>query len=168
MPNEHKPNPQEPVICLLDRTETTVDFGKQYMNIIGLDGATHKVSEKRQDVWGKVKNLPRYTALLIIYESFTKADNKTGKPTTIDYVADVQLIADKLTEKAVSKLAQKLIDGANEDRNRSTALSYAKDLITSADFFKGVDALDILTPLKVMYEIAQRNYAFIKGVNAGE
>lgn len=136
-------NVQNPRIVFFDRTEKTIQAGKQYLVVHDKDGAQHKISEKRQSLWSLFDNAFDFEAYLFIYETYNN----------IEYVADVQKVVDALMQRAVRDIGVKLADKATEERNRSTALSYSKDLVVAG-----------IIPIEGLFNAATRNWEFIKGV----
>lgn len=75
----------------------------------------------------------------------------------IEYIANARRVADELLKGAITALGEKATDKNSKERNRSTALSYAKDLVVA----------DKIT-LKKMINQAQKNYDFITGKTEGQ
>lgn len=142
-------NKQIPVIVLYASHERgVVEHNTQYLVVHDADGTIHKISEKRQDLWELFNGATTNHAYIFVYEEFTPNDSKTP----IRYVADVRDIVDPINQIAVSNMALKLADRAGDERNRSTALSYAKDL----------ECADKITAAE-RYQTAWDNFLFIKG-----
>jgi len=80
---------------------------------------------------------------LLLYETYNN----------IQYIAGAKPITDDLLKVAIQDLGLKMADAQTEERNRSTALSYAKDLAVA----KIIDLDKLLTQ-------AETNYQFIKGI----
>ena len=134
-------NPQRLKVILFKKKETTVTAGKEYLVITDHEGITHKISEKRRKLWELFDNAQINDVFVLAYESYNN----------IDYIADVQTIKDAMANRVVQEMALKLGDQQNEERNRSTALSYAKDMLCA-----NIISLDFL------YSTAYENYYFIK------
>lgn len=134
-------NPQTPRIILFDRKEQVVSYGKQYLVITDHSGQETKISEKRQSLWGLFDKAFKNEAFIVIYETYN----------SIEYVADVQRISDALLQRGIQEIALKLGDQQTEERNRSTSLSYAKDMLVADKINKDE-----------LFNQAHDNYIFIK------
>jgi hypothetical protein len=141
MPN----NPQNPIIICYASKEMSVDHDKQYLVITDKGGQKHKISEKRQALWALFNNARDAEPFMLVYETYNN----------IQYVADARPITDELLSIAVQSMGLKLADVQTEEKNRSTALSYAKDMVVSG-----------AVKLEDLYSRARANYDFIKNVEA--
>ena len=135
-------NPQKPVIILFAKSEIKVVSGKQFLVITDKAGQPHKISEKRQNLWQMFNNARDAEPFLLIYETYNNTQ----------YVASAKPITDELLKVAITDIGLKLNDAQTEERNRSTSLSYAKDMVIA-------DKIE----MDNLYEQAQKNYNFIKG-----
>ena len=141
-------NPKNPVIILFGSKEMVVQNpGGQYLVITDKGGQKHKISEKRQALWALFNNARDAEPFMLVYETYNN----------IQYVADARPITDELLKRAVQDIGLKLADAQSEEKNRSTALSYAKDMVVS-----GAVKLDDL------YTRAKANYDFIKGAQVNK
>lgn len=140
-------NPQKPKIILFASCETTVQSGgKQYLVVTDRSGEQHKISEKRQQLWEQFQKATKDMGFVIVYETYNN----------IEFVADAYSLASKLDDanlrRAVTELVINLGDQQTEERNRSTALSYSKDILCAGKIEKCE-----------LYPTAFENYKFIKG-----
>jgi len=135
-------NPQKGKIILVDHTEVNADGHGSYLKIYDMGGETYRIAEKRSNLWGKFKNAKKAEPILAIFESFNG----------VDYIASARAITDEILKGAIATLGGKATDKGSNERNRSTSLSYAKDLVVA----------DKIT-LKKMLPQAQKNYEFITG-----
>ena len=141
-------NPQNPIIiCYASKELVVQDKGGQYLVITDKGGQKHKISEKRQALWALFNNARDAEPFMLVYETYNN----------IQYVADARPITDELLKRAVQDIGLKLADAQSEEKNRSTALSYAKDMVVS-----GAVKLDDL------YTRAKANYDFIKGAQVNK
>lgn len=140
-----KPNPQMPIIILFDKTEIQVSSGKQFLVVLDKGGQEHKISEKRQNLWAVFNNARDSEPFLIVYETYNN----------IQYVADAKPITDDLLKLAIRDMGFKLHNAQNEERNLSTSLSYAKDMLVGDKIL-----------LEDLFTQATKNYQFIKGIEA--
>ncbi len=136
-------NPQTPKVILYSSKEIKVESNKQYLIVTDKVGEQHKISEKRQQLWGLFNEAREAEPFLLLYETYQN----------IQYIADVKVVADELLKRAVQDMGLKMADAQTEERNRSTSLSYAKDLVASGTI-----------GISLLYEQAQKNYEFIKGI----
>ncbi len=136
-------NPQTPTIILFAKKEIKTVDGRLYCVITDKAGQEHKINDKRQELWGIFNAAIDAEPFLLVYESYNK----------IQYVADAKPITEDLLKVAIRNLGIKLADMQTEERNRSTALSYAKDMLVGGNI-----------ELATLYEQATKNYQFIKGV----
>lgn len=134
-------NPQTPKIILFGSKEIKIQASKQYLLITDKGGEEHKISEKRQRLWGIFNDARNAEPFLLIYETYNN----------IQYVADAKPITDDLLKVALRDMGLRLSDQQTNERNRSTSLSYAKDLVIGDK--EGIENL---------YIRAQENYEFIK------
>lgn len=131
-------NPQYPVVVLYDRHERGVVRGKNsYCVVYGCDGSEHSINEKHQSLWGIFTSAEKHHPYIFVYEEYNN----------IRYIADVKDFQDELEKRAVVTLAEKVADQTMNERNRSTALSYAKDL-WCADKVKDESVLMMLAKLE--------------------
>lgn len=137
-----KPNPQTPIIILFDKSEIQVSSGKQFLVVFDKGGQEHKISEKRQNLWAVFNNARDSEPFPIVYETYNN----------IQYVADAKPITDDLLKLAIRDMGFKLHNAQNEERNLSTSLSYAKDMLVGNKI-----------ELDDLFSQAKRNYEFIKG-----
>lgn len=70
-----------------------------------------------------------------------------------DYIVSAEPIAEGILKNAIQNLGERIADQQTEDRNRSTSLSYAKDMVVAGTI-----------PLNQLYDRATENYKFIKGM----
>jgi len=135
-------NPQTPKILFIDHTERTADGYGSYLKVYCTTGETYRVAEKRNALWEVFESCKKYEALLAIFETYKNTE----------YIVDAKKVADELTQTALNRLGEQIADKGAEDRNRSTALSYAKDMVIG----------DKLSS-ESLFDQAQKNYNFIKG-----
>lgn len=135
-------NPQIPKIVLYHKHEIVIQQGKQYCIVTDKAGTEHKISEKRQGLWGLFDNARDGEPFLFIYETYNN----------VQYISDAKPITDDLLKVAVSEMATKLANSLTEERNRSTSLSYSKDLVIGGKIEIGE-----------LFSQAQKHYEFIKG-----
>ncbi len=134
-------------IILVDHTEVSADEYGSFLKIYSLGGETHRIAEKRSSLWAVFQNTRKGEPILAVLEEYKSQW----------YISDARAITDEILNKGIQKLGEKLTDQANEEKNRSTALSYAKDLAC-------VDKVK----LSELYKTAQDNYNFIKGIMPSE
>lgn len=139
-----KQNPQQPEVICYASKEIIIQNNTQYLVITDKGGGKHKISEKRQPLWGLFNNARDGEPFLLIYETYNK----------VQYVADARPITDELLKRGVQDMALKLHDQQTEERNRSQAIAYAKDLCCADMVEVGTD----------MFKLADEIYRFIKGV----
>lgn len=144
----NKPNPQTPTIILYHKSEITVQNNRQYLVITDKAGIEHKISEKRQSLWGVFKEARDAEPFILIYETYNN----------VQYVADAKPITDELLKLAVQDLGLKVSNQQTEERNRSQAIAYAKDLSCA----NRIDHIDH------MFDMATKIYRFIKGLPSEE
>jgi len=140
-----KPNPQTPIIILYDKSEIQVSSGKQFLAIFDKGGQEHKISEKRQHLWATFNNARDSEPFVIVYGTFNN----------VPYVADAKAITDDILKLAIRDMGFKLYNAQNEERNLSTSLSYAKDMLVGGKI-----------EFKDLFAQARKNYEFIKGIEA--
>ena len=141
-------NPQNPIIiCYASKELVVQDKGGQYLVITDKGGQKHKINEKHQALWALFNNARDAEPFMLVYETYNN----------IQYVADARPITDELLKRAVQDIGLKLADAQSEEKNRSTALSYSKDMVVS-----GAVKLDDL------YTRAKANYDFIKGAQVNK
>lgn len=136
------PNPQTPRIILVDRTEVHADGRGSFLRIYDLAGIQHRIAEKRHTLWPLFQNARRGEPILTIFETYMNTE----------YIADAKPITDELLKSAVATLGERVADAQANERNRSTALSYAKDMLVGDKICRGD-----------LYDWATKNYNFIKG-----
>ncbi len=139
-------NPQTPKIILFASKEIITQGNKQYLVITDKGGEQHKISERRQPLWGIFNEAKDAEPFMLVYETYNNQQ----------YIASAQPITEGLLKVAIQAMGMRLADTQVEERNRSTSLSYAKDLVVGGK----VDIKDI-------YDRAEQNYAFIKGSQRG-
>ncbi len=137
-----KPNPQKGKIILVDHTEMAADGRGAYLKIFDAGGETYRIAEKRSNLWDIFKNARHLEPVLTIFETYND----------IEYIANARPITDDILKGALIDLGHKIADKASIERNKSTSLSYAKDLVIG----KVID-------LDKMFDQAQDNYEFIMG-----
>ena len=137
-----KANQKYSKIILADRTEVDADNRGSFLKIYALGGETYKISERRSNLWDYFRNARRGEPIVTIFETYNN----------VEYISDARPITDEILRQAVTNLGAKIADAQTEERNRSTSLSYAKDL-----------AVGKVIDLKDLYRIAEKNYLFIKG-----
>ena len=139
--------PQKSAIILFHSKDIGVKSGKQYLTVKDKAGIEHSISEKRQTLWGLFDQAENGEPFLLIYDTYNN----------IQYISDVRPIKDDLLKLAITDMGLKMADAQTEERNRSTALSYAKDLVIGG-----------VVDIKDIYDRADRNYRFIKGLKDNE
>lgn len=148
---------QNPVIVLYDHHEKKIEHGKEYLHVFNYDGTVHKISEVRRALWDLFDDAVKNKPYIFVYQEVSKEGRK------IPYVADVKLLADELTARAVKDLGIKLADQATEERNRSQSYSYTKDLICagkldiSEEFTHSVLVWQFIKTGKTEEEVEGRN-----------
>ena len=135
-------NPQTPKIILVDRWEMDAGGRGTFLKVYDLSGETYRIPEKRSQLWEIFKSARHAEPILGIFETYLNNE----------YIVDARPITDEILKRAVTHLGEKIADAQAEDRNRSTALSYSKDMVVG----KVID-------LDELYTYAEKNYAFIKG-----
>ncbi len=135
-------NLQDGKIILVDYTEVSADEFGSFLKIYALGGETHRIAERRNSLWAIFQNARKGEPILAVLEEYKKQW----------YISDARAITDEILRKGVQKLGEKLADQANEEKNRSTALSYRKDLAIAGK-------IDLVK----LYKVATDNYQFIKG-----
>lgn len=135
------PNPQRHDIILVDRTKVDADGRGSFLKVFDMAGNTYRIAEKRSALWDVFRNAQKAEPVLVTFETYMN----------IEYIANAQSIVDDILKQAVSNLGLKVVDKQNEERNRSTSLSYSKDMLCAGKIEIG----DLL-------EQAQINYDFIK------
>jgi hypothetical protein len=133
--------PQEGNIILIDHADVTADGHGSYLKVYAVGGETYRIAEKRNNLWAIFQNARKYEPALLILETYKN----------IQYVADAKAITDDILKQGIQKLGEKVADQANEERSRSTALSYSKDLCCA-------DKIGLTD----LYQVAENNYQFIK------
>lgn len=134
--------PQRHDIILVDRTEVSADGRGSFLKIYDMAGNTYRIAEKRSALWDVFRNAQKAEPVLVTFETYMK----------VEYIANAKSIVDDILKQAVGNLAIKVVDKQNEERNRSTALSYAKDMLCA-------DKIHHST----LFEQAQKHFEFIKG-----
>jgi len=104
-------------------------------------GNTFRIAEKRSQLWDVFRNAQKAEPILVTFETYMK----------VEYISDAKSIVDDILKQAVSNLGLKIVDKQNEERNRSTSLSYSKDMLCAGKIEK-----------EKLFEQAQDNYNFIK------
>lgn len=137
-------NPRIPKIILYQSHDIIIQRNRQYCAVTDKGGIVHKISDKRQPLWELFTNAREAEPFLIIYETYNN----------IEYVADAQPITDELLKVAIRDTALKLADRQTEERVRSQAIAYAKDLCCANRLDKPEN----------MFDMATQIYNFIKGV----
>jgi hypothetical protein len=133
---------KEAKLILVDRTEMAADGYGSFLQVFTLDGERYRIPEKRSQLWEVFNTARRGEPVMLTIEEYNKKQ----------YVSDAKPIADELLKRGIQKLGEKIADKVNEERNRSTALSYSKDLVCAGK----VDVTELYTE-------AEKNYQFIKG-----
>lgn len=141
------PNPQTQRIILKDRVEMDADGRGSHLKIYAIGGETYRIPEKRNQLWDIFKNANKYEPILTTFESYKNNE----------YITDAELIKEKILNRAVKNLAYKIADAQTEERNRSQAIAYSKDLVCSGQL--GIAKL---------YEYGNDIYMFIKKGLANE
>jgi len=136
-------NPQTPKIILFASKDIKIQANRQYLVITDKGGEQHKISDKRQELWGIFNTALDSEPFLLIYETYNN----------VQYVADAKPITDDLLKIAIRGLGLKLADAQTEERIRSQAIAYAKDL----------DCANRIEHTELFPE-AQKIYEFIKGI----
>jgi len=137
-----KQNPQTSKIILVDRWEMDAGDRGTFLKVYALGGETYRIPEKRAKLWEVFKSARHAEPILTIFETYLKNE----------YIVDARPITDEILKRAVTHLGEKIADAQTEEKNRSTALSYSKDLVIG----KAID-------LAELYTYAEKNYKFIKG-----
>ena len=137
-----KQNPQTPKIILVDRWEMDADGRGTFLKVYALGGETYRIPEKRAKLWEIFKSTRYAEPILTLFETYMN----------IEYIADARPITDEILKGAITHLGEKIANAQAEDKNRSTALSYSKDMVVG----KAID-------LANLYIYAEKNYNFIKG-----
>lgn len=140
------PNPQKGKIILVDHTEVSADGRGSFLKIYDMGGETYRIAEKRSNLWDYFRNARKFEPVLAIFETYNN----------IEYIANARPITDDILKGAIATLGEKASDKTNNERNRSTSLSYAKDLVIA-----GIVKLDDI------FSQAQDNYSFIIGGKNG-
>lgn len=135
-------NPQRHDIILVDRTEVDADGRGSFLKVYDLAGNIFRIAEKRSALWDVFRNAKKAEPVLVTFETYMK----------VEYISNAQSIVDDILKRAVSNLGLRVVDKQNEERNRSTALSYSKDMLCASKI-----------ETKKLFEQAQDNYQFIKG-----
>ena len=136
------PNPKRHDIILVDRTEVDADGRGSFLKVYDMAGITYRIAEKRSTLWDVFRNAQKAEPVLVTFETYMKTE----------YISDAKSIVDDILKQAVSTLGLKVVDKQNEERNRSTSLSYSKDMLCAGKIEIGK-----------LFEQAQDNYQFIKG-----
>lgn len=137
------PNPQKQDIILVDKTEVDTDRYGSYLKIYDMVGNTFRLAEKRSNLWDIFRNARKAEPILTTFETYK---NK-------EYIADARSITDEILKQAVQNQGMKLVDAQNEERTRSQAISYSKDLCCAGKI--EIDSL---------FDKAREIYIFIKGL----
>jgi hypothetical protein len=138
-----KENPKEPVIICFADKKTSVENTRQYLAITDKGGMVHKISDKRKELWTIFDNARDAEPFMLIYEVYQN----------IRYVADAKPITEDLLKVGIRNVVMKLYDAQTEERNRSQAISYAKDLRNAG----------MVADNDKMFDMADSIYKFIKG-----
>lgn len=133
-------NPQKGKIILVDHTEVDSNGRGSYLKIYDMGGEIYRIAEKRSNLWDMFKNTRKAEPILTIFETYNN----------VEYIANARRITDDILRGAITTLGERATDRATNERNRSTSLSYAKDLVIGDKI-----------PLEDMLEQAQKNYMFI-------
>jgi len=136
------PNPQIGKIILVDRTEVDADGRGSFLRVYDMAGVTHRIAEKRHALWPIFQNARKAEPILTLYETYNN----------VEYIANARPITDEILKSAVQILGERVTGIQVQQRNRSTALSYSKDLVVA-------DKLS----LEDLYKKAEDNYKFIVG-----
>lgn len=130
-------------IILVDKAEVSADSYGSFLKIYALGGETFRIADKRAKLWAVFQGARRGEPILAIMQTYNNQE----------YIANARAITDEILNKGIQKLGERIADQANEEKNRSTSLSYSKDLTCAGK----VD-------LSELYNVAQDNYNFIKGI----
>lgn len=136
------PNPQTSKIIIVNRTEMEADGRGSYLKVYDATGLTYRIPEKRSHLWDTFKNARVFEPILTTFETYRNAT----------YIVNASLITEDKLKSAIQALGERIVDAQTEERNRSTALSYSKDLVVG-------DRLDI----ENLFDQAEKHYKFIKG-----
>ncbi len=118
-------NPKTYEVILLDHAEPKHDQSGEYLAVYNLNGIGHKVNVNHQNLWGVFLNSPEGTPILLTFESFTPENSKTP----ITYISNAQVADfDAFWKAGIQSTLKRLLTAQDDDRMRSQALSYAKDL----------------------------------------
>ena len=137
--------PETERILLIDRTEVNADGRGSFLKIYTMDGNNYRLSEKRKQLWDMFQNARHWEPILTIFATYNN----------VEYISNARPITDEILKRGIQRLGEQSANSANNERNRSTALSYAKDLVVADKI-----------PLDKMLEQAQGNYGFIIGQEA--
>lgn len=140
-------NPQIGKIILVDRTEVDADGRGSFLKVYDMAGLTHRIAEKRHALWPIFQNARKAEPILALYETYNN----------VEYIAGARQITDEILKSAVQILGERVADSQVQQKNRSTALSYAKDLVV-ADKESIAD----------LYHRAEYNHRFITGESVEE
>lgn len=133
-------NPQTGKIILVDRVEVSADGRGSFLKIYDMGGQTYRIAEKRHNLWPVFQSARQWQPVLTIFETYQNTE----------YIADARDITDDLLKGAITTLGQRVVDKQSNERNRSTALSYAKDMLVAGNI-----------KLEDLFERADKNYQFI-------
>jgi hypothetical protein len=131
-------NPQTPKIILFSSKDIVVQSGKQYLDITDKANEHHKISAKRQELWGLFTNARDSEPFMLVYETYNN----------VQYVADAKPITEDLLKIAIQDMGLKLADIQSIERVRSQSIAYAKDL----DCANRIDHKDLFTEAQMIYE----------------
>lgn len=143
-------NPKYPIIILYHEHSEEIIRSTQYLKIIDKGKQIHRISSKRQQLWDLFYNARDAEPFLLIYEEYQGTR----------YVADAKAITGDLLKSAMTDMGMKLINTQDEERNRSQALSYAKDVIAS-----GIIKIESYDDI---FQYADKNHLYIKGLYRGQ
>ena len=133
-------NPQRHDIILVDRTEVSADGRGSFLKVYDMAGNTFRIAEKRSSFWDVFRNAQKAEPVLVTFETYNN----------VEYISGAQSIVGDILKLAITNQGMKLVDIQSDERNRSTSLSYAKDMLCA-----GVLEGDL-------FNQAKKNYEFIK------
>ncbi len=149
-------NPKSYEVILLDHAEPKHDVSGEYLSAFNLDGANYKINSKRQELWGVFTNSPKGTPILLTLESFHPDDRPKE---TITFVSNAQVANfDAFWKAGIQTTLKRLLTSADDDRIRSQALSYAKDIWVA----KIADKAEKLKETEGSFQIVNENYGIKK------
>lgn len=137
-------------VILFDRYDVTVQNKTQYFTVYAIGGKTYNINVKYESACQVIKQAVKNDPIWLIFDSFTPQ----GENREVKYISDAQLVTFEAIHKAgLQTTLNKLLVASEDERNRSQAISYSKDLIVAERM-----------ELKDLFDKATDIFAFIKGV----